>query len=312
MNERQKSSRAGWLPKWLAPRGLSRPRIGIVTDSASCLPEKFRDRSGLIEVNIPIIVDNHVQGEDTQALMMGLAMGKSVKTSRPAPGEFARAYQQLLDQGCEQVLSIHMSGTLSGTVEAARLASSNFDHRVTVLDSHTVALPLGFTVADVLDARDAGAPVEMLEQIVRMSAANSVYFAVPSLEQLRRGGRISALSSVLGSLLNVKPILTIDQGAITALEKPRSFARAQARLVALALRDARASHGPVRLGVMHFGAAELATEIATELGPFSSQPVVIESLPAVLAAHTGMGVLAVSVAPLDPQPVSASPEQSSS
>ncbi|KUM31939.1 hypothetical protein AQ436_02140 [Arthrobacter sp. EpRS66] len=312
MNERQKSSRAGWLPKWLAPRGLSRPRIGVVTDSASCLPQAFRDRAGLIEVDIPIIVDNHVQGADTQALMMGLAMGKPVKTSRPAPGEFARAYRQLFDAGCEQVISIHMSGALSGTAESARLAAADFQHKVTVLDSNTVSLPLGFTVADVLDARDAGAPMQMLEQIVGMATANSVYFAVPSLEQLRRGGRISALSSVLGSLLNVKPILTIDQGAITALEKPRSFARAQARLVALALRDARSAQGPVRLGVMHFGAAELATEIATELAPFSSQPVVIESLPAVLAAHTGMGVLAVAVAPLDPQPENGSPKASGS
>lgn len=308
MDERQKSSRAGWLPKWLAPRGLSRPRIGVVTDSASCLPAAFRDRPGFVEVDIPIIVDNHVQGSDTQALMMGLAMGKAVKTSRPAPGEFARVYRQLLDSGCDHVISIHISGALSGTAEAARLAAADFGHQVTVLDSRTVALPLGFAVADVLDARDAGAPVEMLEQIVRMSTASSVYFAVPSLEQLRRGGRISALSSVLGSLLNVKPILTIDQGAICALEKPRSFARAQARLVALALRDARAAKGPVRLGVMHFGAVELATEIATELGPSSSQPVVIESLPAVLAAHTGMGVLAVSVAPLDPQPAADSLE----
>lgn len=303
MTERQKSSRAGWLPKWLAPRGLSRPLIGIVSDSASCLPTEYRDRPGFIEVNVPIIVDNHVQGEDPQALMMGLAMGKSVKTSRPAPGEFERAYRELLGRGCQQVLSIHFSAALSGTVDAARLAAQGFENKVTVIDSGTVALPLGFALADALDARDAGAPLEVLKQIVSTATTNTVYFAVPSLESLRRGGRISALSSVLGSLLNVKPILTIENGSITALEKPRSFARAQARLVALALRDAKNSDAPVRLGVMHFGAAELATEIATELAPFSAHPVVVESLPAVLAAHTGMGVLAVSAAPLHPQPV---------
>ncbi|TAP27332.1 MULTISPECIES: DegV family protein [Micrococcaceae] len=302
MNERQKSSRAGWLPKWLAPRGLSRPLIGIVSDSASCLPQSYRDRAGLIEVTVPIIVDNHLQGDDPQALMMGLAMGKSVKTSRPAPGEFARAYRALLDAGCHQVLSIHFSGALSGTADAARLAAASFGSAVCVVDSQTVALPLGFALADVLDARDAGAPLEVLKTIAEQSTLNTVYFAVPSLEQLRRGGRISALSSVLGNLLNVKPILTIDQGSITALEKPRSFARAQARLVSLALRDAREVGSNARLGVMHFGAEELATEIATELAPFSCQPVVIESLPAVLAAHTGMGVLAVAVAALDPQP----------
>jgi len=308
MNERRKSSRAGWLPKWLAPRGLSRPLIGIVSDSASCLPEAYRDRPGFIEVNVPIIVDNQVLGDDSQALMMGLAMGRSVKTSRPAPGEFERAYRALLEVGCQQVLSIHFSSRLSGTVDAARLAATQFQDQVTVLDSHTVALPLGFALADVLDARDGGAPIDVLKSIVEQATKNTVYFAVPSLEQLRRGGRISAVSSVLGNLLNVKPILTIEQGSITALEKPRSFARAQARLVSLALRDAKQAGGATRLGVMHFGAQELATEIATELAPFSCQPVVIESLPAVLAAHTGMGVLAVCAATLDPQPVDNTPE----
>lgn len=304
MTERQKSSRAGWLPKWLAPRGLSRTRIGVVSDSASCLPGHFGPHPDFIEVPIPIIVDNHVHGEDLQALMMGLAMGKAVKTSRPAPGEFERAYRQLLDAGCESIISIHMSGVLSGTVEAARLAARSFEAPITVVDSRTVCLPQGFAVADVLAARAAGAPLEMLEQIAGTATANTVYFAVPSLEQLRRGGRISALSSVVGSLLNFKPILGIAEGSIVALEKPRSFARATARLVALALRDARDASGEVRLGVMHFGAEELAEEIATELAPFSAMPVVVESLPAVLAAHTGLGVIAVCVAPSYPQSAS--------
>ncbi|MEF9874116.1 MAG: DegV family protein [Glutamicibacter sp.] len=304
MTERQKSSRAGWLPKWLAPRGLSRTRIGVVSDSASCLPGHFGPHPDFIEVPIPIIVDNHVHGEDLQALMMGLAMGKAVKTSRPAPGEFESAYRQLLDAGCESIISIHMSGALSGTVEAARLAARSFDAPITVVDSRTVCLPQGFAVADVLAARAAGAPLEMLEQIAGRATANTVYFAVPSLEQLRRGGRISALSSVVGSLLNFKPILGIAEGSIVALEKPRSFARATARLVALALRDARDANGEVRLGVMHFGAEELAEEIATELAPFSAMPVVVESLPAVLAAHTGLGVIAVCVAPSYPQSAS--------
>ncbi|MFJ2351948.1 DegV family protein [Glutamicibacter sp. NPDC087673] len=304
MTERQKSLRAGWLPKWLAPRGLSRTRIGVVSDSASCLPGHFGPHPDFIEVPIPIIVDNHVHGEDLQALMMGLAMGKAVKTSRPAPGEFESAYRQLLDAGCESIISIHMSGALSGTVEAARLAARSFDAPITVVDSRTVCLPQGFAVADVLAARAAGAPLEMLEQIAGTATANTVYFAVPSLEQLRRGGRISALSSVVGSLLNFKPILGIAEGSIVALEKPRSFARATARLVALALRDARDASGEVRLGVMHFGAEELAEEIATELAPFSAMPVVVESLPAVLAAHTGLGVIAVCVAPSYPQSAS--------
>ncbi|HJX79777.1 DegV family protein [Glutamicibacter sp.] len=302
MSERTKSPRAGWLPKWLAPRGLSRTRIGVVTDSAACLPGSLLQSADFACVNIPIIVDNHVHGDDLNALMMGLAMGKSVKTSRPAPGEFTKVYRQLQDAGCESIISIHMSGQLSGTVDAARLAAKDVQLPVTVIDTRTVAMPQGFAVADVLAARQAGAPLEMLTQIARSATANSVYFAVPSLEQLRRGGRISTISSVLGNLLNVKPILHIDDGLIQPIEKPRSFARAQARLVALGTDAASKAEGPVRIGVMHFGAAELATEVANELASLSDEPVQIESLPAVLAAHTGIGVLAVAVGPLNPQP----------
>lgn len=302
MSERPKSSRAGWLAKWLAPRGLSRTRIGVVTDSASCLPAALMQSADFMSLGIPIIVDNHLQGEDIQALMMGLAMGKSIKTSRPAPGEFEHAYRQLAAAGCEQIISIHLSAKLSGTVDAARLAASQVEIPVLVIDSATVAMPLGFAVADVLAARDAGAPLEMLEQIAHNATQNSVYFAVPSLEQLRRGGRISTISSVFGNLLNVKPILSIQDGVIQPIEKPRSFARAQARLVALGIQDAQRAQGPVRIGVMHFGAAELATEIANELASLSEHEVLISSLPAVLAAHVGMGVLAVSVSPLNPQP----------
>ena len=302
MSERTKSPRAGWLPKWLAPRGLSRTRIGVVTDSAACLPSSLLQSADFACVNIPIIVDSNVHGDDLNALMMGLAMGKSVKTSRPAPGEFTKVYRQLQDAGCESIISIHMSGQLSGTVDAARLAANDVQLPVTVIDTRTVAMPQGFAVADVLAARQAGAPREMLAQIARSAAQNSVYFAVPSLEQLRRGGRISTMSSVLGNLLNVKPILHIDDGLIQPIEKPRSFARAQARLVALGTEAASKAHGPVRLGVMHFGAAELATEVANELASLSDEPVQIESLPAVLAAHTGIGVLAVAVGPLNPQP----------
>lgn len=302
MTERSKSPRTGWLHKLLAPRGLSGTRIGVVTDSASCLPPALLQAPDFIQLGIPIIVDDHVHGEDTTALMMGLAMGQAVKTSRPAPGEFARAYRQLAEAGCQAVISIHLSAGLSGTVDAARLAASEAPVPVSVIDSRTVAMAQGFAVADVLAARDAGAGLGLLEQIASGAAVNRVYFAVPSLEQLRRGGRISAVSSVFGNLLNVKPILGIAGGVIAPLEKPRSFARAQARLVALAQRDAAAATGPVRLGVMHFGAAELATEIATELNPYCEGEVLIESLPAVLAAHTGMGVLGVAVAPLYPQP----------
>lgn len=298
MNERSAGARTGWLSRWRPGRAPARSRIGIVVDSASCLPEEFSHAPDLIELTIPIIVDDEVQDGDTQALLMGLAMGKAVRTSRPAPGQFVSAYTRLQEAGCKEIVSVHLSGALSGTFEAARLAASQVTIPVHVIDTRTAAAPIGFAVAEMARARAAGADVEQLLSMARQAEKYAVYFAVPSLETLRRGGRISAVSGVLGTLLNVKPILGINEGSIVALEKPRSFERAQGRLVTLARTRAAACQGPVRIGVMHFGAAELAQEVAAELSDIGKEAVLVQSLPAVLAAHTGIGVLAICVAGL--------------
>ncbi|WP_421013625.1 DegV family protein, partial [Glutamicibacter creatinolyticus] len=112
-------------------------------------------------------------------------------------------------------------------------------------------------------ARAAGAGLDELLDIARAAKDNSVFFAVPSLDQLRRGGRISTLSGVVGNLLSVKPILAIQDGAIHPVEKPRTFPRAQSRLVALGRQvaeQARQAGADVEVGIMHFGAQDPAEE----------------------------------------------------
>lgn len=303
MSDRSTGSRAGWFPKLRPARGPVRSKIGIVTDSSACLSGAWLESENFQVLSIPVIVNEVIHQDDPQALLMGLAMGQAVRTSRPSPGYFMRAYRQLAASGCEQIISVHMSSSLSGTYESARLASGEVEVPVTVVDSRTVALPLGFAVRRMLTRRAAGATFEELLDIARAAEDNAVFFAVPSLEQLRRGGRISALSGVLGNLLSVKPILSISSGAIQAVEKPRTFPRALARLVALARQAAEDSETTVDVGVMHFGALETAEELSVELAELSSEPVVFEDLPAVLAAHTGIGVIAVCIAPHYPQVV---------
>lgn len=301
MSDRSNGSRAGWFPKRRPARGPVRSKIGIVTDSSACLSGSWLEYADFEVLTIPVIVNDVVHQDDPQALLMGLAMGQSVRTSRPSPGHFMRAYRQLAAAGCERIISVHISAALSGTYESARLAAGEVDVPVTVVDSRTVALSLGFAVRKMLTLRTRGASFDELIDIARAAEDHQIFFAVPSLEQLRRGGRISALSGVLGSLLNVKPILSIKSGAIQALENPRSFPRAQARLVALAHDVAEASETEVDVGVMHFGALETAEELSEELRGLSSRPVVLESLPSVLAAHTGIGVIGVCIAPDYPQ-----------
>ena len=123
-----------------------------------------------------------------------------------------------------------------------------------------------------------------------------VWFCVPSLEQLRRGGRIGAAASVIGTLLSVKPILTVDaSGAIVASEKARTMPRAIAHLIELGIDQTGDDPSQVLVGVHHFGAAEEAAAVAEALAPFTSSPVIVTPVPAVLGAHTGAGAIALVV-----------------
>ncbi|MDO5745234.1 MAG: DegV family protein [Micrococcaceae bacterium] len=320
----------GWIG-WLRGRRLRAgadelpglglpPRIpvGVVTDSAAALPEPWAERHGqyLRVVPMPVMVDEQIFSEGTDdvqtELALGLAMGKAVRTSRPAPGQLLRAYQELAEAGVEEIISIHLSGSLSGTVDAARLAAESAPVPVTVVDSLTVALAEGFAVMDVVELAGAGAPISELKEVAAKAAQNHVYFAVPSLDQLRRGGRIGALASMLGTLLNVKPILSMCDGHIIAHEKVRTHSRTLARLVAIARQEAIERGPEVRLAVHYFGNQEAAEEIVQELAGASAFEVLAVPVPAVLGAHTGVGVLAVAIAggiePVAPGPARPEPK----
>ncbi|OIH84276.1 hypothetical protein BLJ79_12510 [Arthrobacter sp. UCD-GKA] len=292
--------------------------VGVVTDSAAALPEDWVGQHArfLRVVPMPVMVDDQIFSEGTDdvptELALGLAMGKSVRTSRPAPGQMLRAYQDLAAAGVKEIISIHLSGALSGTVEAARLAAESSPVPVTVVDTLTVALAEGFAVMDVVELAASGAPLQELRAVAERAAENHVYFAVPSLEQLRRGGRIGALASVLGTLLNVKPILSVSDGHIIAHEKVRTHSRTLARLVAIARQEAAERGAEVRLAVHYFGNQEAAEEIVQELAGASVFEVLAIPVPAVLGAHTGAGVLAVAIAggrePAAPGPVRPEPK----
>jgi DegV family protein with EDD domain len=284
------------------------PRIAIVTDTAAALPASWvaGHGSSLTVVSMPVMIDGQIYTEGLDdvetALAMALATGRSVQTSRPAPGLFQRTYRQLAEQGFDEIVSVHLSGKLSGTVEAARWAAGETEIPVSVVDTATVGLAQGFAVMDTVTAATCGATSAEAAGVAEGAGRNSISFAVPSLEQLRKGGRIGTAASMLGTILSVKPILGVDDGQIVVREKVRTQARALGRLVALARETAEQCPNGARLAVHFFGNAEQARELTHELAGASAETVLCEPLPAVLAAHSGAGVLAIVVAPLPPLP----------
>lgn len=289
-----------------APRpGAAVVRTAVVTDSAAALPAEWVAGAGsgvLTVIPMPVMVGNEIYGEGEDGILetvaLALAAGTSVKTSRPSPGQFEQAYRAARGRGFESVVSVHISGELSGTVEAARLAASRVDIPVEVVDSRTAGMAEGMAVQAAVAAAAEGSSARDAAQAAAGQAGHTrVYFYVPSLEQLRRGGRIGAAASFLGTMLAIKPILAMEDGRIVPLEKVRSATRAVARLEEIVVADAATRSGKVRLAVHHFGNPEEAGSLAIRLeaalpGVARAQ---ISSLPAVLAAHAGLGVLAVIV-----------------
>ncbi|MDR6505838.1 DegV family protein [Arthrobacter oryzae] len=293
-----------------APEAAGTPavvRVAVVTDSAAALPEDWvRDFTAdgrLTVVPMPVMVGEEIYGEGeddiTDTIAVALATGTPVKTSRPSPGQFEQAYLAALRRGYEAVVSVHISGALSGTADSARLAASRVGVPVEVVDSKTVGMALGMGVQSAVVAAADGRPAAEVRAFAEERLARTkVFFYVPSLEQLRRGGRIGAAASLWGTVFAIKPILAVDDGKIVPLEKVRSAARAVARLEELVVADAAARPaGQARLAVHHFGnpgeAGELASRLAASLPEAPTAQ--ISSLPAVLAAHAGLGVLAVIV-----------------
>jgi DegV family protein with EDD domain len=221
-----------------------------------------------------------------------------VSTSRPAPQTFADTYQACAEDGAEAVVSIHLSGDMSGTFEAAMIGAKESPIPVRVVDSRSLGMGLGFPVLAAAAAAAAGEDAATVEAAARARMKSiSSYFYVDTLEYLRRGGRIGAAQALFGTALAVKPLLTISGGRIVPLEKVRTSGRAIARLADIAVQ--RAGDTPVQLAVHHLSSLEKAQSLADDLANRlpKAEEIVLREVGAVIGAHVGPGLLAVVISP---------------
>ncbi len=280
--------------------------VAVVTDSSAYLPDGFANRHAVHVVPLHVLIDDRagLDGVDIGPADVAAALvGKrKVTTSRPNPDEFVRTYRQLLDDGADGIVSVHISRELSGTWDSARLAAQEVDaDRIRVVDSRTAVMGLGFAVLRAATAASSGASGAAVENAaVAAAARTTTFFVVETLEYLRRGGRIGSAAAFLGTALAVKPVLHVKDGHIVPLEKVRTTHRAVMRLVDLAAEAT--GEEPVELAVHHLGAHERAVELATRLDEriSPSSGCVVSELGAAIGAHTGPGMLGVVVCPAEP------------
>ncbi|WP_424535237.1 DegV family protein [Sphaerisporangium viridialbum] len=283
---------------------MSQPVV-VVTDSTACLDPEEAGRLGVIVIPLQVVVAGRTLDDVTQIDAEGVAVAlrewSPVSTSRPAPQRFADAYELAAARGAAGVVSVHLSGAMSGTVDAARIAAEDALIPVEVVDSRSLAMGLGFPVlAAVLAARRGTDRLGVAEAARACAEATKSFFYVDTLEHLRRGGRLGTAATLFGSALSIKPLLHITEGTIAPLEKVRTAGRAISRLEDLAVRAAGGE--PVEVAVHHLAAAGRARTLADHLTkriPGLARLRVVE-VGAAVGVHVGPGMLGVTITPTLP------------
>lgn len=293
--------------------------VAVVTDSTAYLPAEVIEQHGIEVVPLYVVLAGRSGREGSEIGPEDVARalsvrGQSVSTSRPTPGDFVAAYRRCLDAGADRLVSIHLSAELSSTSDAARLAASQVgEHLVTVVDSRSTAMGLGFAVLAAARAAAEGADAATVAEVARdTAAATRTFFVVDTLEHLRRGGRLGSAAALLGTALAVKPVLHVRDGQVVPLEKVRTTARAVNRLVQHAVESA--ADTPVSVAVHHLAAADRAERLAAELR--TQIPDLVElyvsELGAAIGAHVGPGAVGVVIAPSPPKQTEPDPGPSAS
>ena len=193
-------------------------KICIVTDSTADLTPAQAEGLGVTVRPLSVVFGDKVylDGIDIrpETFYSMLASSNTLPTtSQPSPGEFVEVYERLFSEGCDTIISIHLSAGLSGTSQAAQQAAEHLGKDIRVVDSRSISVGVGVQVMAAAEAVKAGKSVEEVLEAIEVSRQNhEVLFTLNTLEYLAKGGRIGKAKSLLGSLLNIKPIIRVDNG----------------------------------------------------------------------------------------------------
>ncbi|CAN5361080.1 DegV family protein [soil metagenome] len=277
--------------------------IAVVTDSTASLSADSLAASGISVVPIQVVIgaETFVDGPGVTADMISAALRAfmPVNTSRPSPLAFAEVYAAAVAAGADQIVSVHLSSKISGTYESAVLAGRDAGVPVHAVDTGQVGIAAGFCAVNAARVAAAGGDVEAVVAAARKSAAGAAtYFYVDTLEFLRRGGRIGAAAALIGSALAVKPLLTVTDGQIAALEKVRTSTKALGRLHDLVVAHVGDGAAGFDVGVQHLANEAVARSIAGRIAQtLGIGDIPVREVGASIGAHVGPGMISVGAVP---------------
>lgn len=282
------------------------PQTAIVCDTTSYLPDELVAGLGIHQVSLYVTLDGDTQPEadlsdyDTFYERLGRSR-EGASTSQPSVGDFVSVYEPLLAEG-KEIVSVHLSSGISGTCDSANPARQRLidedkgGERIHVYDGRSACGGVGLLAIAGARAAAAGGDGEaVLSRVGETRDALKMWFAIDTLEYLRKGGRIGAAQAFLGSTLKIKPILTLEE-EITPIERVRTRRRALERMVDFARE--RHDDGANGWVVQHIHDPETAQQLVEHCRDiFGSEPVFISEIGPVIGAHIGPGLLGVGGVP---------------
>jgi len=283
-------------------------KVKVITDSTVNLPEKYKKELFIDEIPLHVIWGEEIFRDNIDItpdeFYDRLGKEKSMPTtSQPSPQEFVNLFQKYLDLGYD-ILSIHISSKLSGTVDSSNKAKELLGGRnIEILDSKFTSMGTGFQVIESAKKASDGFSLEDCKKAAeKIREKTSIYFVVSTLEYLKRGGRIGGAAAFLGSALDLKPILYVHEGKIEPFEKIRTIRKALLRLVDI-LQEKVGDHRPLYLGIAQATAPESSELIKKEIYYRFSNDDILElietSLSPVIGVHAGPGAVALCFAYTD-------------
>jgi len=270
--------------------------VKVVTDSTIDIDQKLVEKYGITIVPLSITIDNHtyIDGIDIKAdefIDKMKVASELPKSSQPSTGTFLEVYDRLGEDG-SSVISIHMTQTLSGTIQSAQGASQMTNTDVTVIDSMFISKALGFQVLEAAKMAKEGYEREkIVKRLEEIRQNTRLYITVDTLENLAKGGRIGRGKALIGSLLNVKPIASLQEGVYTPISKVRSHSQAIKYLVKQFAEDVKGKTVKA-VGIAHADAHDLAAKLKQALIEFAPNcQIDISYTTPIISTHTGPGAI---------------------
>lgn len=254
----------------------------------------------IVPLNVTIMNESFAENElSIEKYFFKLGKGIST-TSQPSAGAFLQVYQSLITTGYKEIVSIHLSQKISGTITAAQMARKMLsDVPIQIFNSNSSALGLGLLAWAAAEWADMGLNAsDIINRLGKLKEQTELYFIVDTLEYLQRGGRIGGAAALLGTLFQIKPILYFNSsGEIDVFEKVRTKGKALQRVL-LELERALNSGISYRIAIMHVGLQEEANEISKKLNEiYPTHEIRVFEAGPVIATHVGPGAIGLAFHP---------------